>query len=159
MTRPRWARENVSAFLSRVWEPKPEAVGPWPWHARSIQKEWLFPSVVAPEAPTPELPIEDDMLVQCLPGPRTDTPERRYRKVPKAATITNFEGIPVWCTGEIQKGMGRRGRDRKCHKLSWRLSQIVVTVYDDLWRYITFYDVLCHWNKETEIVIKCCKLS
>ena len=62
-------------------------------------------------------------------------------------------------TGEIQKGTGGRGRDRKCHKLSWRLSQIVVTFYDDLWRFMTFYDVLCQWNKETEIVIKCRKLS
>ena len=62
-------------------------------------------------------------------------------------------------TGEIQKGTGGRGRDRKCHKLSWRLSQIVVTFYDDLWRLMTFYDVLCQWNKETEIVTKCRKLS
>ena len=42
-------------------------------------------------------------------------------------------------SGEIQKGTGGRGRDRKCHKLSWRLSQIVVTFYDDLWRFMTFY--------------------
>ena len=34
--------------------------------------------------------------------------------------------------GEIQKGTGGRGRDRKCHKLS----QIVVTFYDE------FYDDL-----------------
>ena len=61
--------------------------------------------------------------------------------------------------GEIKKGTGGRGRDRKCHKLSWRLSHIVVTFYDDLWRFMTFYDVLCQWNKETEIVIKCRKLS
>ena len=61
--------------------------------------------------------------------------------------------------GEIQKGTGGRGRDRKCHKLS----QTVVTFYDDLydnlWRFMTFYDVLCQWNKEMEIVIKCRKLS
>ena len=38
------------------------------------------------------------------------------------------------------KGDGRKGTvDRKCHKLSWRLSQIVVTFYDDLWRFMTFY--------------------
>ena len=66
---------------------------------------------------------------------------------------------PRFSTGEIQKGTGGRGRDRKCHKLSWRLSQIVVTFYDDLWRFMTFYDVLCQWNTETEIVIKCRKLS
>ena len=35
-------------------------------------------------------------------------------------------------SGEIQKGTGGRGRDRKCHKLS----QIVVTFYDE------FYDDL-----------------
>ena len=35
-------------------------------------------------------------------------------------------------TGEIQKGTGGRGRDRKCHTLS----QIVVTFYDE------FYDHL-----------------
>ena len=29
--------------------------------------------------------------------------------------------------GEIQKGMGGRGRDRECHKLS----QVVVTFYDE----------------------------
>ena len=34
--------------------------------------------------------------------------------------------------GEIQKGTGGRGQDRKCHKLS----QNVVTFYDE------FYDVL-----------------
>ena len=31
--------------------------------------------------------------------------------------------------GEIQKGTGGRGRDRKCHKLS----QIVVTFYDEIY--------------------------
>ena len=67
--------------------------------------------------------------------------------------------VKILSTGEIQKGTGGRGRDRKCHKLSWRLSQIVVTFYDDLWRFMTFYDVLCQWNKEAEIVIKCRKLS
>ena len=41
-------------------------------------------------------------------------------------------GFRPWLTGEIQKGTGGRGRDRKCHKLS----QIVVTFYDE------FYDVL-----------------
>ena len=56
-------------------------------------------------------------------------------------------------SGEIQKGTGGRGRDRKCHKLS----QIVVTFYDEFCD--EFYDVLCQRNKETEIVIKCRKLS
>ena len=75
-------------------------------------------------------------------------------------SITDTEfGLETNLSGEIQKGTGGRGRDRKCHKLSWRLSQIVVTFYDDLWRFMTFYDVLFQWNKETEIVIKCRKLS
>ena len=39
-----------------------------------------------------------------------------------------------------------------CRKLSWHF----MTTYDDLWRFMTF---LCQWNKETEIVIKCRKLS
>ena len=45
-----------------------------------------------------------------------------------------FRGVsaPALYTGEIQKGTGERGRDRKCHKLS----QIVVTFYDE------FYDDL-----------------
>ena len=58
------------------------------------------------------------------------------------------------------KGDGRKGDGTEnvincrdvCRKLSWHF-------YDDLWRYMTFYDVLCQWNKETEIVIKCRKLS
>ena len=59
--------------------------------------------------------------------------------------------------GEIQKGTGGRGRDRKCHKLSWRLSQNCRDIlWWTLWRFMTFYDVL---KKETEIVIKCRKLS
>ena len=54
-------------------------------------------------------------------------------------------------TGEIQ-----RGRDRKfinCRKLS----QIVVTSHDE--RHHDLSDVLCQWNKETKIVIKCRTLS
>ena len=39
-----------------------------------------------------------------------------------------------------------------CRKLSWHF----MTTYDD---FMTIYDVLCQWNKETEIVIKCRKLS
>ena len=38
-----------------------------------------------------------------------------------------------------------------------RIWQIVVTFYDEV--YDDLYDILCHWNKETEIVIKCRKLS
>ena len=63
--------------------------------------------------------------------------------------VANFTCFESPRTGEIQKGREDGGRDGKCHKLS----QIVVTFYDE------FYDVLCQWNKETEIVIKCRKVS
>ena len=74
-------------------------------------------------------------------------------KVTLAHSIQDETTIPfvhdARSTGEIQKGTGGRGRDRKCRKLS----RIVVTFYDE------FYDVLCQWNKETEIVTKCRKVS
>ena len=68
----------------------------------------------------------------------------------------------MW-TGEIQKGTGGRGRDRKCHKLS----QIVVTFLTKfLWRFMTFFwrfyvngtkrTENCH--KMSQIVVKCRKL-
>ena len=50
-------------------------------------------------------------------------------------------GLFLKQTGEIQKGT-----DRKCHKMSWRLSQIVVTYYDNLWRFMSMEqrDGNCH---------------
>ena len=63
--------------------------------------------------------------------------------------------------GDGRKGMGGRGRDRKCHKLSWRLSQIVVTnfmttydvLYDVLWRFMSMEqrDGNCH--KMSQVVV------
>ena len=60
-------------------------------------------------------------------------------------------------TGEIQKGTGGRGREEgdgtenviNCRDVCRKLS----------WHFMTIYDVLCQWKKETEIVIKCRKLS
>ena len=97
-----------------------------------------------------------ELLLQCGRGTHKHGTQIRLSDWTKAAPLINTQTL---LTGEIQKGTGGRGRDRKCHKLSWRVSQIVVTFYDDLWRFMTFYDVLCQWNKETEIVIQCRKLS
>ena len=72
---------------------------------------------------------------------------------PNKLPSKHTDNCPNDFSGEIQKGTGGTGQDRKCNKLS----QIVVTFYDkaynDLWR------VLCQWNKVTEIVIKCRSMS
>ena len=85
----------------------------------------------------------------------------KYPTVLKMLRVVNVLRVVSALPGEIQKGTGGRGRDRKCHKLSWRLSQIVVTFYDDLWRFMTFYvngiqrDGNCH--KMSQIVVTCRK--
>ena len=46
-----------------------------------------------------------------------------------------------------------------CRKLSQNVLWHFMMTYDDLWRFMRFYDVWCQRNKATQIVIKCRKLS
>ena len=58
------------------------------------------------------------------------------------------------CFWRSPKGEGKKGTAKICHKLSCIVSKYFMTFYD-----VTLYDVLRQWNEETEIVIKCRKLS
>ena len=106
--RTRSDRENACLCFSLM--SKPPSQKPWvfdpdcPDPSQSVildlqdMSEWDMSSTVDPEEhPAPEFPFEDDMQVQCLPVPRSDTPQWMCRKAPKVSCFVNFKGTPAWC--------------------------------------------------------------
>ena len=58
---------------------------------------WEMPVTVMMHIKEVQLPLDDDMQIQCLPVYRTDRPKWAYRKVPKVTKFRNFDKLPAWC--------------------------------------------------------------
>ena len=84
-------------------------------------------------------PVEDVLAATTGSGQTLHAPDVRERQVVPAKTKRGLE------EGDRTENV------INCRKLS------CVTFYDEF--YDEFYDILCQWNKETEIVIKCRKMS
>ena len=61
----------------------------------------VSPSIVEPELEAPQLLLDDDMLVQCLPVWKSEYPMWSYRKAPKTSSIGDFSNNPPWCRKPI----------------------------------------------------------
>ena len=59
--------------------------------------EWQLPSIMHPKETSPELSLDDDMTVQCLPVPKPTTPQWSFRNAPNTSTIRDYSRIPNWC--------------------------------------------------------------
>ena len=98
VVRPRSTRENACIPAQKPWALDPDSPDPSRSVILDLQdlSEWDMSSIVAPEQPVSEFPVENDMQAQCLPGPRPETPQGLCCKVPKISSFRSYNGIPTW---------------------------------------------------------------